>query len=348
MTSHGSALAAVVCGLVLSSSAAAFDNNPSLVLDSYEAGRSPAHRLSFDLQAGEPELYRVALRYPPGFAFAGFDALAPRHAPVGAYELDFNFDGTADLSVPLRVLTSGRAYVDTIADSRFTADLEPVLEQGRGTEFHLQLPFGGDARSATLTAPLGARVSLVLFAGLLTNPHEAGRYTVRARLTSVDPDTDGPDDGVGSGPIQETFEAEVAIEPPAHVPFASLRIHEAHLKRRHGATWFHVHGRYRLGGGSDGIDLTTDAVTISFGTFSQTIPASRLVCTRHGCVFHSAGAGITRLRLARDGSFQVHARDVDLSGTDLDRPITFTLQIGNDRGEAQLTCNRHGQCRPRR
>ena len=38
--------------------------NPVLVLDSQEAGARPAHRLSFDVQSGELEVYRAVITYP--------------------------------------------------------------------------------------------------------------------------------------------------------------------------------------------------------------------------------------------------------------------------------------------
>jgi hypothetical protein len=52
---------------------------------------------------------------------------------------------------------------------------------------------------------------------VLTNPDAGGSYTIRAELVSVDPDTDGPDDGLGSPPSRLAFSIDVSIAPPADV-----------------------------------------------------------------------------------------------------------------------------------
>jgi hypothetical protein len=189
--------------------------NAALTIDSDEAGASPAHRLSFDVHSGELEVYRVAITYPDAFRVIGFDALGPLHTPVGALLVDFDFDGVPDLSIPLRSLGPSGAYADVIPDGRFTPSLEPMLGRSGGSAFDLVLPFGGDADRTTLVAPRAARVSLVLFAGVLRSPAEGGEYTVGAVLTSVDPDTDGPDDGLGASPLTVAFTTTVSIAPTA-------------------------------------------------------------------------------------------------------------------------------------
>ena len=191
--------------------------NPVLVLDSQEAGARPAHRLSFDVQSGELEVYRAVITYPDEFRFNGFDALGPLNTPVGALLVDFNFDGVPEVTVPLRSLSSSSAYADIIADGRFTPDLEPVLGRAGRAELSLLLPFGGDANRDTLVVPRAARVSVVLFQGVLSNPDAGGTYTIRAELTSVDPDTDGADDGLNSSPLTLAFAVGVSITFPADV-----------------------------------------------------------------------------------------------------------------------------------
>jgi hypothetical protein len=208
---------AFLCLAAASAPAFNYGQNPNaaLGLDSYQAGQSPAHRLRFDVASGELETYRVVVTYPDGFRFNGFDALGPIHTHVGAYELDVNADGAPERTVPLRSLTPHSAYADVIADGRFSPDLEPVLRQAGGTEFHLRLPFGGDANPDTLVAPFGARLSLVLFPGLLANPDVGGVYTFSGELTSVDPDTDGVNDGANDAPLTFAVALPVQIEGPA-------------------------------------------------------------------------------------------------------------------------------------
>ena len=187
--------------------------NAALTLDSDEAGASPSQRLSFDVQSGELEVYRVTITYPGAFRFNGFDALGPQNTPVGALALDFNFDGVPDITIPLRSLGPSAVYADVIPDGRFSPNLEPMLGRAGGTAFTLVLPFGGDANRNTIVAARAARVSVMLFAGVLRNPLAGGEYAVAAELVSVDPDTDGPDDGLGTPPLTAAFTTAVSIAP---------------------------------------------------------------------------------------------------------------------------------------
>lgn len=320
------------------------DSNPVLVLDSHKAGRSPAHRLSFDVSSGELEIYRAVLTYPDGFRFQGFDALGPANTSVGAYEIDFNADGIAERTVPLRSLTPNSAYADVLTDEAFSPDLEPVLEQGGGAEFHLRLPFGGDANPDTLVVPFDARLSLVLFSGLLANPDAGGIYTVNATLTSVDPDTDGADNGLSEPPVSVSGAADVSIED---VLFAELRIDKADLKLQDGpGDRCMVHGRFRLAGASDGIDPPHEEVTVTFDQFGQRIPGDLFSPTGNGFHFKDKGPGIKQLKLQADGQFEVDARDLALERLDPNRPVRFTLQIGDDRGEVEIPFDRNGHYRP--
>src|SRR5262245_20594274 len=187
--------------------------NAALALDSYDAGASPAHRLSFEVRAGELEVYRATVVYPDQFRFNGFDALGPVNTQVGALTVDFNFDGVPDTTIPLRSLGPSSAYADVIPDGRFTQGVEPMLGRSGGNALTLVLPFGGDARRDTVVVPRAARISVVLFEGLLTNPRAGGSYTISAELTSVDPDTDGPDDGRDPAPSTVAFAVEVTVAP---------------------------------------------------------------------------------------------------------------------------------------
>ena len=334
--------------ILVSATSLAFDYgrspNPMLRFDSSQAGQSPAHRLSITVGMGELETYRAVVTYPDGFRFNGFNVLGPVNTPVGAYELDLNFDGTPERTVPLRSLTPHSAYADVIPDNRFNPDLEPVLTQVGRAGFVLLLPFGGDANPATRVAPFAARLSLVLFPGLLTNPDAGGVYTVSGALTSVDPDTDGADDGLGEPPLSVAVALDVRIE---HVPFTDFRIDVANLKLQDGPyDHFMVQGRYRLDAASDGVDLPNETVTVTFDTFSQRIPGRLFSPTVDGFQFTDKGPGIKQLKLGTDGRFQIDARDLVLESVDLSRPVAFVLQVGDDRGETTISFDRHGHCGP--
>jgi hypothetical protein len=185
--------------------------HPELRLDATSAGASPTHHLSFQVSAGELETYRARITYPDAFRFNGFDILGPAHTLVGVYQLDLNFDGSPDVTVELRSFNRNTAYADVLADQAFSLDLEPTLTHTGGTDFLLHLPFGGDADTDTRVAPFSARVTLSLFHGLLTSPEARGDYAVKVRFTSVNPDTDGFNDGANAEPMTLAFELPVQI-----------------------------------------------------------------------------------------------------------------------------------------
>jgi hypothetical protein len=332
------------------------------VLGSYRAGESPTQSLSFSLFRGELETYRARLTYPAGFRFNGFEALGPAPRDVGVIAFDLDADGAADLVVPLRSLGARLAYADVIPDGQFSPQLEPTLGHGADT-LVLRLPFGGDANPATVVATFDARVTLTLAAGLLTNPDQPGDHVLTAELISVDPDTDGPDDGAGTPPQALAFEVSVPIQGRPLVPFDALCVHQVNArsagpsphggrhhrhvgpgkKRQAPDDRFSIHGRFRLGAGSDGIALSEESVTVVFGPFQQEIPGAAF-SARGGAVFRleHPGPGITLLRLGPHGFFHVEARGVDLGGLDHRQPVPFVLLIGDDRGEVPLALDRHG------
>ena len=321
--------------------------NPLLELDTYQAAQSAEHRLIFDVFAGELETYRAVIHYPDGFRFNGFDALGPDNTPVGAYELDLTFDGIPEVTVALRSLNRGAAYADIDEDQVFSLDLEPIFGHTGWADFELRLPFGGDANPQTLIAPFGAQISLVLFAGALANPETGGDYTVSAELTSVDPDNDSADDGLGAPPLNLAFELPVTIDGPSSTPFAEFTIDKADLKLQGGSSdRFMVHGHYTLDSASDGLDLMADTVTVLFDAFSQDIPGQQFQLTEDGYQFKSKTAGVKQLKLFADGRFQVDARDLNLAGLDVRQPVTFVLRIGNDFGATEIPFDSAGHYRP--
>jgi hypothetical protein len=315
--------------------------NAALHLGSVLAGDAPQHRLTLDVDAGDPEIHRVEVRYPPGFSFKGFHALGDPGTAVGAYGLDFVFDGTPDVEVPLRSLGAGSAFVDVFADGRFDSVLEPVLHQMGGSTFSLTLPFGGDATAATLEAARSVRVSLVLFGGLIANPRLGGWHVIEGDLITVDPDTDGSDDGRGDLPFTRHVELPVKIFGPGLVPFARLDVTRFDLVAGAGLRpnlvvgagfsrpddlsdlvvgagfsrpehprpddRFEMHGRLVLGPKSDGIDLGREIVTVTLDHFRQSIEGRSFV--RAGSFYHYRGSrpGITQLDFGPDGRFHIRA-----------------------------------------
>ncbi|MGH7753721.1 MAG: hypothetical protein ACREN5_12980, partial [Gemmatimonadales bacterium] len=176
------------------------------------------------------------------------------------------------------------------------------------------------------------------------NPDIGGVYTVGAELTSVDPDTDGTDDGNAEPPLSVSLALDVSIE---HMPFAEFPIHQAHVRLQDGPQdRFSVLGRRRLGSGSDGVDLANETVTVTLDTFSQRIPGHLFAPTEDGSQFTDKGPGIKQIKLGTDGRFQVDARDLALESLNLCQPVRFILQIGDDRGETAIRFDRNGHCGP--
>lgn len=312
---------------------ASFDPNPSISLTTQAAGASAGHAVSFRVDAGDLEIYRASVVYAAGFRVRGFHPVGPIGSTVGSFELDFDGNGTADRVLPLRSVSATVAYVDIIEDGRFSPDLEPAVALF-GNTLDVRLPAGGDANVATRVAPFGCRVALRLLPEIIVNPALGGDYAIVARLTSVDPDTDGADDGAGSPPDMVRAAFPIHIDGPTLVPFTKLRVDRLDLKlagaNRDRLT---ISGRYLLGANSDGINRRKDDVRIAFASFSQTIPARAF--TGSGPIREykdrDGGPGVERMKLTAD-SF-----DIDVRGLHLIVPAklqTFSLVIGNDVGSA--------------
>lgn len=319
---------------------------PLLELGSVLPGKSPAHQLSFNLGFGELETYRTILTYPDGFRFNGFLALGPANTPVGTYELDFDFDGVPDHRITVRALSWSRAYADVLEDGRYSPDLEPAIDADH-SEFFLRQPYGGDVNPNTLTLPHPARGKLILLPGLITSPAAVGNYTVRGDFVSVDPDSDGPDDGVGTAPLARQFDLTVTIAGAvSDAPFARFKVDRAEVRGKPGARQrIDVRGRYQLGTGSDGLDLANERVTVRVADWSQTIPGTALLRTKSGYRYRSHGDGIHKLELYNDGRFVVECESIALTSAHIKLPVPFSLRLGNDFGETTIRFHRNGNHR---
>jgi len=186
------------------------DKNPSLELSPDSAGASAQQRLGFDVTLDELETYKARIRYPAEFGFQGFLALGPIDTQIGLYGFDFDGDGAPDASFPLRALKEGAAYADTTRNGRFVHGRDPIIELTGNPEITATLPHGGDGDPTTIGARSDARRIVVIDPGIFTNPSEPGTYTLEGCFTSVDPDTDGADDGQGDPP--QHFCDDFAVE----------------------------------------------------------------------------------------------------------------------------------------
>ena len=316
----------------------------TLELASHRAGDVPAHRVTVQVNAGDPEIYHAVLDYPEGFRFRGFEPAAGQRA-VGAFELDVDLDGRPERSAPLVARGRRSAFADVIGDGEFSPGVEPDLRVTGESTLELRLPFGGDANSATLSAPLAARLSFVLFEGALQNPALGGRQVIDVRLTSVDPDSDGADDGFGGAPTSRAFTLPIGIDGPRLTVFSKLAIRDfdVHLRGRQ-ADRFQLEGQFVLGRRSDGIDPDSEPITVVVGSFRQTIPGKALEATGRGYRYRGRAPGIVALTLGKDGRFAVEGRRLHWDD-DRHRHVRVGLQIGNDVGETVASDGNYHQFR---
>jgi len=128
---------------------------------------------------------------------------------------------------------------------------------------------------------------------------------------------------------------------------------------------FRLDGKLKVKKASDGISLSNEEVTITFGPFSETLPAGSFKSNRKGrkWTYNSKRArGLTRVKIVKiknkdsgkdkdkdkdkdrdkdvdvgDGwTLKVVAKRIDTTGFDLSVPVPFKLGIGNDSGETDF------------
>jgi hypothetical protein len=93
---------------------------------------------------------------------------------------------------------------------------------------------------------------------------------------------------------------------------------------------FHFSAEFDLNENSDGIDPGGEDVTVSFGTYTETLSAGAFDCTGSDCVYNGRGGpGISKATIS-DGFLEFRALHVDLSDTA--NPVEISVQIGDDSG----------------
>jgi hypothetical protein len=144
-----------------------------------------------------------------------------------------------------------------------------------------------------------------------------------------------------------------AVRPEGPVVrFAAFKVRKVRLKVSEKAyrDRFRIKGSFSLGEGSDGIDPLDEDVTVTFGGFSETIPAGSFVRfleiitagegTAKGFRYQGNVGGVTRVKIRRNGRFRIRARGLRLGGLDRHAPIPFIFQIGNDLGQTEICFKR--------
>lgn len=137
------------------------------------------------------------------------------------------------------------------------------------------------------------------------------------------------------------------------VPFLEFGVTDAKvkLKKKSDKDEFEIKkGEFTLGDASDGFDLDTEDITITFGELEFTIEAGSFVRNDDDdddddgkWKFRGKKPGITHVDIRDDGRFKIKAKDLDLSEFDLDEPVTFTLTIGDDTGTFDIEFDGKGR-----
>jgi hypothetical protein len=108
---------------------------------------------------------------------------------------------------------------------------------------------------------------------------------------------------------------------------------------------FQVWGRFIVEEMRDGMDIRNEDVTVTFGEFSQTIPAGSFFRIGQNASYYSnqTSGGIRFMVIRDDGQFLVWSKDLDLSGIDLNVPVPFSLQIGGDLSATEIPFDDNGR-----
>ena len=169
------------------------------------------HVISFRNGRGNLETYKFRILIPRGFRFIGFPA---QKKPIGKVTFDWTFNGKANHTINIYALSKTTAYADVGGNKAFTRAKEPFIRYVKTKKRQaivVTLPFGGDGNPATITGFGPMQITLFLNKGILRNPAKAGRYVFTGVFTSVDPDTDGPNNKAGAPPKKRRFSKRIRI-----------------------------------------------------------------------------------------------------------------------------------------
>ena len=144
--------------------------------------------------------------------------------------------------------------------------------------------------------------------------------------------------GVGTNPNSETH---AFLLSPATVPFSAFA---AKLEiSGTPPTSFETVGSFTLGAGSSGINPVNEAVTLTLGTFSITIPKNSFTRTSEG-VFNyqgSVGGVALEFRIApATTGYTFKAEGSRATGLPTTNPVTVVLTVGDDTGTKTVKSER--------
>lgn len=134
---------------------------------------------------------------------------------IGELFVDLDFDGEPEFTRDVRAKNDFLAYFDTDQNGVYDPEEDRTLAYSRDAESRPIVTLTNPAfRLDHLTEEVSVRATIVLDSGLFANPPVSGTYRYLGTLTSVDPDTGGPDDGSGTAPLTREFSKEVVLQSP--------------------------------------------------------------------------------------------------------------------------------------
>ncbi len=114
--------------------------------------------------------------------------------------------------------------------------------------------------------------------------------------------------------------------------------------------WLQIAGTLTEFVNGDGLNFLTDPVTITLNGFTWNLPAGSFVVKSDddkdkdgdsGVTYKYKGGrtGLTEVKVDGNGKFKLKVKGMDLSGLSFGTPIPFSVTIGNDFGETNVTFN---------
>jgi len=108
----------------------------------------------------------------------------------------------------------------------------------------------------------------------------------------------------------------------------------------HGAKdWLQIAGTFTEFNNGDGLNFLTDPVTIALNSFIWNLPPGSFVLDKGDYKYKGGRTGLTDVKVKSNGKFKLKVKRMDLSGLSFATPIPFSVTIGNDLGETNVTFN---------
>ena len=168
----------------------------------FTSGEATTFALGLNAVKDTAQLYAATL-FLEGFTFT----LPTAEQPAGSLEVSV---GGMTSAFPLRVLDTSTLWADLNGNGTFELG-EPTIQLRKGSVImFVTVPFGGDGDPTVHDVKVDGRVTV---RGAFLTPVTPGLQPLRAILTTVDPDTGGPDDGQGIAPRVMVIDRAVEVRP---------------------------------------------------------------------------------------------------------------------------------------